>query len=416
MVGVHGRTHSLACTLFFLVLACATPPQASPADPSASAEDVLAGIEDPATLSELLQWSLKHQDLDALHKRAEAIRQGGGEAASTDALPGDTLPSPADASTSTAELPQRLTAERRVELDALANSLMPNTAVLATNALEQAVDVSLAVEDREESLLNLQDLVEDLDTARDFKSIGGFPQVVGLLSSDSAPLQAAAAYVLGSAVKNQHELQLQLLAEPGALSALLVLLRSHVDEEVRAKALYALSATLQHCPEAQAAFTATDGVEALLEALSDGSQPRLVRKALALVADLLREQLPATDDFEASPLQVEGLPLRGLWGNASALCNAVVNSLQRAQDVDAQEKAVLALEQLMRARLLAGVALASDDSECSARELRSALQGYISRCEGALNEAADAAGSCDELLGVGKQLHASLPTTVAAPA
>jgi hypothetical protein len=31
--------------------------------------------EDPQTLSQMLQWSLEHQDLDALHAKAEAIRQ-----------------------------------------------------------------------------------------------------------------------------------------------------------------------------------------------------------------------------------------------------------------------------------------------------------------------------------------------------
>jgi len=409
------RAASLAYTLCFLVLACATPPQAPSADPSIPADhEVLAGIDDPATLSQLLQWSLKHQDLDALHERAEDIRKGGGEAAaaaSTSSLPGDALPSPADAS-STAELPRRLTAERRVELDALVNQLMPNTVELLQGALEQAGDTSLSVEEREDALVNLQDLVDDLDNARDLKSIGGFPQVVGLLSSESSPLQAAAAHVLGSAVKNQRELQLHLLAEPGALSALLVLLRSHADDEVRAKALYALSATLQHCPETQAAFAAADGVAALLEALSDGGRPRLVRKALALVADLLREQLRGADEPQASSeaLRAEELPLRGLWGNASALCDAVVHSLQRTQDVDAQEKAVLALEQLARAELLPRDTAAADDSACSAAALRPALQGYISRCEAALHDAADTAGACDELLAIAEQLHAGLPT------
>ena len=45
---------------------------------SAPAEDALASIDDPQTLSQLLQWSLANQDLDALHQKAEAIRHGDG--------------------------------------------------------------------------------------------------------------------------------------------------------------------------------------------------------------------------------------------------------------------------------------------------------------------------------------------------
>ena len=110
----------------------------------------------------------------------------------------------------------------------------------------------------------LQEQVEDIDNARDFHTIGGFPAVLRALAEDGAPrLQAAAAWVAGTAVQNNRELQL-VLVEQGALPTLLRLVGAHAVPEVRAKALYAASGLLRACPEAQAQFIAHDGLQALL--------------------------------------------------------------------------------------------------------------------------------------------------------
>merc|ERR1719440_519887 len=115
--------------------------------------------------------------------------------------------------------------------------MMPNIVRLMQEALNRMLDVSLDEEAREAALLELQEHVEDIDRARDFKTIGGFAAVTDLLALDDAPsLQAGAAYVLGSAVKNHRELQLHLLEETGALAALLALLRAHgANVDARAK-------------------------------------------------------------------------------------------------------------------------------------------------------------------------------------
>ena len=391
---------------------------------------------------------------------------------------------------------------------------MPDIVQLMRDALSNATDASLDISTREEALLELQDLVEDLDQARDFKTIGGFPEVIALLASEIAPIQAAAAWVLGSAVKNHRELQLHLLAER-ALPSLLVLLRSHADEEVRA-ALYAASALLRNCPEAQAAFGRIDGVGTLLAVLAEGGSQRLVRKALVLVTDLLREQRAAAkaslpskveaadaasdgpswlseasdevagvaaraaadtpprdeppagggvDPYKAKVqfmvtnrmrtqlgdawIQCGGDPsarrgersndtTRGglggggssddeqaavvgqvidgsLWRNASELCGAIVDCMRMAEDVDAQEKAMLALEQLVGAGLTQG---------CSLSGVRDALRGYVSRCEAALaaaeeatsEEAAEevAVGACEELLPTAREILGVMEDTVSA--
>ena len=93
------------------------------------------------------------------------------------------------------------------------------------------------LEAREIAFEMLQEQVEDIDNARDFHTIGGFSAVLRALAEDPAPrLQAAAAWVAGTAVQNNRELQL-VLVEQGALPTLLRLVGAHAVPEVRAEAL-----------------------------------------------------------------------------------------------------------------------------------------------------------------------------------
>ncbi len=455
----------LVLTAAILIVASASEPKRS-----APPEDALSGISDPQTLSQLLQWSLANQDLDALHQKAEAIRRGDGD------VPPPTPPGVLSADGNVGELPaeevhhlgvadtgaalplplggtgdatirptvQRMTPERRAELEVLSKQLMPDVVGLMREALASALDESLPVEEREAALLDLEDHASDIDNAHDLMTIGGFPSIVQLLASDVPPLQAAAAWVLGSAVQNQRELQLHVLGIPAALPSLLALARSHASAEVRAKALYALSTLLSNCAEAQAAFGAAGGAEALVSVLTGArraNEPRIVRKALALVTDLLREMRArrgggaavegapnapdggggvlvdaagaVTPAGDASADTAEGAaPLLGAWRNATELCAAVLHCLELG-DLDAQEKAVQALEQLVASALLppagdpeALAAAATAEEECPLAEVRAALHRYRDRCDAAgaaavgdpdAEEGAGLMGACEDL-------------------
>ena len=466
----------VACLLAVLAVASAEESHEDKQKGASAPADPLAGMDDPQTLSQLLQWSLANQDLDALHEKAEQIRkQGGAGGGAGGGQSLDGLPVPEGGSPAAASILQKMTDQRKAELKEAMGQMMPDSVQAMRDALAAGTDASLSVEEREEGLLVLQDFIEDIDHAKDLKSIGGFPEVIALLAADGvdmAPLQAASAYIIGSSVKNARELQLHLLEEK-ALPSLLNLLRSHADTEVRAKALYAIAALTRNCPEAQAAFGEADGVGALLGVLAEGGASagsgsgggaRLVRKALALVADLLREDRQRRDAAEGptggggeasmgEPLKVKvvtqavngeggsageddaaslsslpsfssstGLGSLDLWRNASELCSAVASSLRSVADLDAQEKAVQALEQLVAAGVL-------DDSGgsgggggggggCVLGEVRDALGGYMKRCEDAIEAAErrgqededeqDGVGNCPELLPTAKGLERAL--------
>jgi len=317
--------------------------------------------------------------------------------------------------------PERLSPERRVELDALAKSMMPDFVDMMRTAVATAIDESLEVKEREQALLDLEDLASDVDNARDLKSLGGYSSIVALVRSEHPALQAAAAWVVGSAVKHHRELQLHLLDEH-ALPALLEQLRASENIEVRAKALFATSAILRHCPETQAAFVAAGGPEMLLALLArpalapaDGGNrqpawsPRLVRKALVLITDLAREQRLREEDAAGVEVHVEGTPqpaaeneaadtvdLTAHWRGEATLCAAVVQCLE-SDDVDTQEKAIQALEELMRCGLLQPSLPSSPSSGCAMDVVRSGLQRFRDRCKRALQPIASTVGAEDEV-------------------
>lgn len=103
-------------------------------------------------------------------------------------------------------------------------------------ALELAANATAEDADRERGLLNLQELVSDLDNAKDLKAMDEYPSVLTHLISEQPAMQTAAAWVIGSAVQNHREMQLHLLSL-GALSSLLNLIASHYSADLRAKAL-----------------------------------------------------------------------------------------------------------------------------------------------------------------------------------
>ena len=240
--------------------------------------------------------------------------------------------------------------------------LMPDQVELMTSLLH-VLNATTAKDEpaRAQALLLIQECVEDLDKAHDFRrSLDGFRAVVAILKdpTETTRLHELAAWAVGTAAQNQRDLQLHIL-EMNALPSLLQLVRDDRAPTTRAKALFAVSALLRNCPEGQWAFDVHDGMAALLEAI-ESAQPRLVRKALVLVADLIHETLAAEAAAAAGRPTYDGhlhnTRPPPLWHRAhfrgEQMCRAVLRCL-RLNDVDSQEKAVTALKYLYAAGLIA---------------------------------------------------------------
>ncbi|EST04553.1 Nucleotide exchange factor Fes1 [Kalmanozyma brasiliensis GHG001] len=161
--------------------------------------------------------------------------------------------------------------------------------------LSVAVDPSRTVEDRCTALDNFEMLIEQIDNANNITSMRMWQPIISLLSASEPEIQTAAAWILGTAVQNNDKAQMAVL-EYQPVGGLLDLLQSS-EEEVRAKAMYALSGLLKHNPAAMDQFDKLHGWKTLRLALLD---PNIgLRRKTAFLINALLFQDP--NSFETTP-------------------------------------------------------------------------------------------------------------------
>ena len=152
---------------------------------------------------------------------------------------------------------------------------------------------------RLQALTVLQELVEDLDKAEDFRRAGGFEPLLELLDAccltSELRIAEEVAWILGTAAQNQRSLQLHFHEREALLplARLVIEDASEVEggEAAKAKFMFAISALTRNYPECQALCEDADCEEAIDAALAEG--PRVAAKALVLLTDLLHESLAA---------------------------------------------------------------------------------------------------------------------------
>lgn len=142
-------------------------------------------------------------------------------------------------------------------------------------------------QDIEDMLDELQEHVETIDMANDLHTIGGLAPLLNYLKNAHANIRAKAADVLTTIVQNNPKSQ-QLVMEAKGLEPLLTNFSSDPDENVRTKALGAISSLIRHNKPGIAAFRLANGYAGLRDALSS-ENVRFQRKALNLIQYLLHE-------------------------------------------------------------------------------------------------------------------------------
>ncbi|CAM9123908.1 unnamed protein product [Ectocarpus fasciculatus] len=196
------------------------------------------------------------------------------------------------------------------------------------------------------ALTDLEDLLSDIDMARDFHTIGGFPTLASMLRcSRPEGVRELAAWAVGTAVKNEPEHQLWVLedgpdSQPSVLALLLENAMAATTPTLRSKVVYALSACLTNNGDVQLQFGSRMG-EAVLSAMydADGSDRRVRMKTLTLMSDLLQEAA------RGSPAAVLAtVPVGSTASSGGAWCRRVDEALQHAHSPAALEKAIEAVQ------------------------------------------------------------------------
>ncbi|XAR64318.1 hypothetical protein NMG60_11024611 [Bertholletia excelsa] len=288
-------------------------------------EDLLRKAEDeesPALLNEndeldggfssldgMLQWAIGHSDPAKLKEAAKNVQQ----------LTSDELK------------------KRQMEIKELMESLkMPSDAQLMQIAIDDLNNSSLSLEEHQRALQELLILVEPIDNANDLHKLGGLSVIIGQLNNSDQEIRMNSAWILGKASQNNPLVQKQVL-ELGGLTKLMKMVKSSFIEEAT-KALYAVSALIRNNLDGQELFYAESGDLMLQDILSNSSiDIRLRRKSIFLVADLVESQLQPTNKAE--------LPL---FSNHFFLKSVV--DLTASADLDLQEKALIAIKNLLQLR------------------------------------------------------------------
>ena len=196
----------------------------------------------------------------------------------------------------------------------------------------------------EQTLDELESLLSDVDNARDFHTIGGWPVLTALLAPEhSSHLRAKAALAVGTAVKNSYDYQLWVLERRNNASSLDLLLdmlepqyeSAESNEETHRRALYALSSAARGNTDVQAALLLArvhqshrgflDQLTSL--AVHNFSTPEITRKVWSFAADMLEESLYVRTELAAELGQGHQEQLLGLKMLGDALCSTSWASL-----------------------------------------------------------------------------------------
>ncbi|GAB2235401.1 hypothetical protein Drorol1_Dr00025825 [Drosera rotundifolia] len=262
-----------------------------------------------SSLDGILQWAIGHSDPAKLKETAQNVHR-----------------------TSPDELKKR-----QAELKELMEGLrMPSDAEMMKIAIDDLSNSSLSFSDRVRALEELLILVEPIDNANDLNKLGGLVAVIKELDNVEWEIRKLSAWVLGKASQNNPVVQDQVL-QLGALKKLIMMVKSNFVEEAT-KALYAVSALIRNNFYGQRMFYAEAGDLMLQEILSNSSfDVRLRKKSVFLVGDLAEFQLENSDQAE--------LPF---FGDRVFLKSVV--DLMASHDLDLQEKALVALKNLLQLR------------------------------------------------------------------
>ncbi|KAK3169551.1 hypothetical protein OEA41_008935 [Lepraria neglecta] len=148
--------------------------------------------------------------------------------------------------TSTTDPKAERSSGRPINADAL-NSLFggPSDADLMKQSMAAILSLEITLENKLIAFDNFEQLIENLDNANNMENLGLWQPLVGLLGSDEAQLRMYAAWCVGTAVQNNEKSQSSLLAGD-AIPTLVKLSTEDSDEQVRRKAIYALSSEVRN--------------------------------------------------------------------------------------------------------------------------------------------------------------------------
>ncbi|KAM6953037.1 nucleotide exchange factor SIL1 [Lycodopsis pacificus] len=155
--------------------------------------------------------------------------------------------------------------------------------------LDQFNSSNSTTEQRLSILLELEYLVHQVDNAQNLCSMGGLQLIVDSLNSTDFRFQESSAFVLGSAVSSNPQVQVKAV-ESGALQMLLTVLATAQPLRVQKKVLFAVASLLRNFPYAQRHFLSHGGLQVLSELFRADGGGVLRTRIVTMLYDMISEK------------------------------------------------------------------------------------------------------------------------------
>ncbi|KAL6854177.1 Fes1 domain-containing protein [Trichoderma novae-zelandiae] len=166
-------------------------------------------------LNDLLRWSIEHMEADSPVNRPS------------------NEPRPPPSSNLTPEI-----------IEALMGG--PSDAELMKAAMEVINDPEVSLDNKLIAFDNFEQLIENLDNANNIANLDLWTPLLDQLRHEESEMRKMAAWCVGTAVQNNARTQERLLAMGGLPSLVEMALKEEEAEDVRRKAIYALSSAVRN--------------------------------------------------------------------------------------------------------------------------------------------------------------------------
>ncbi|MCJ1434829.1 hsp70 nucleotide exchange factor fes1 [Xylographa pallens] len=121
----------------------------------------------------------------------------------------------------------------------------PSDADLMKQSMAAILSPDITLENKLTAFDNFEQLIESIDNANNLEPLGLWTPLVELLKNEEGQLRRMAAWCVGTAVQNNEKAQERALVM-GAIPALVKMTVEEADDNIRRKALYALSSEMRN--------------------------------------------------------------------------------------------------------------------------------------------------------------------------
>lgn len=169
----------------------------------------------------------------------------------------------------------------------------------------------------------LEDVIDQIENAKEFRSLGGLHRLASLLTAEQPhAVKAFVGRLLGLAAQNNLLVQTTLLEE-NVLPTLLTLLQGEGTVQEDGRLLFAVSAICRNNPAAALQFQLHGGLEALANTARHGS--RLFLKAVTLLTDLIIDEVASIANISDDIDRAKDLASISHYAPASPLVRAAIS-------------------------------------------------------------------------------------------